>query len=361
MSAFDVKHVTSYQLAVLRQRKKSRECTMTDPSAFEPGVMISQTWPLACDAEGATLSALRHVVDDGFFKAVQTVHVPDAAERRRVAALVREAGLRYTYTLSRLQNRHGLNLSAVNRDDRTKAVKSVETMLDDAREAGAHRVCVVSGPRPVNDQDRLGALESLKESLMYLAESAAVHPSIELLIEPLDYMADKKQTLGTVNEGCALCESVEAVGHRLGLCVDTAHMVLNGERFVDQSIQDQSGIALASDSPNPAVRYVREFHFCNAVIKPQHPLFGDRHLQFGAPGAIHIGDLAGWLDALMLFRGVETEPILGVFCEVLNNEPSDAHSAAETYAYVRNILEALTERPIGSRSSIELNQGRTKR
>ncbi|TVR05100.1 MAG: hypothetical protein EA403_03565 [Spirochaetaceae bacterium] len=334
---------------------------MTDASAFEPGVMISQTWPLACDAEGVTLTALRHVVDDGFFRAVQTVHVAASAERRDIAALVQETGLRYTYTLSRLQNRHGLNLSAPNRDERMKAVKSVEALLDDAREAGAHRVCVVSGPGPANIRERPGALESLKESLIHLAETASVPPGIELLIEPLDYMADKKQTLGTVNEGFALCEAVETAGHRLGLCVDTAHMVLNGERIVGRNIQDQSGVAPACDSPNPAVRFVREFHFCNAVLEPQHPLFGDRHLRFGAPGAIAIGDLAVWLDAMILLRGVKTDPVLGVFCEVLNSDPSDPNSATDTYTYVRDIMETLTERSITSGSSMQLNQERKER
>jgi sugar phosphate isomerase/epimerase len=331
---------------------------MTDPLALEPGVMISQTWPLACDTQGATLRALQHVVDDGFFRAVQTVHVPGSTERRSIDSLVHDAGLRYTYTLSRLQNRNALNLSSVIRNDRMKAVQSVAAMLDDAREAGADRVCVISGPGPMGDQSRRDALESLSESLMHLAENAGVPPGLELLIEPLDFMADKKQTLGTVNEGFELCESVEKVGHRLGLCVDTAHMLLNGERIVGRNIEDQSGIVRVIDSPNPAVRFVREFHFCNAVIDLGHPLFGDRHLRFGAPGDLAVRDLAGLLDAMLLVRGVKTEPVLGVFCEVLNNNPSDAHSATETYTYVRNILKTLAERPAPTESSIESVQER---
>ncbi|TVR90609.1 MAG: hypothetical protein EA428_07990, partial [Spirochaetaceae bacterium] len=87
-----------------------------------------------------------------------------------------------------------------------------------------------------------------------------------------------------------------------------------------------------------------ELHFCNAVIDPAHPLFGDRHLRFGAPGDLEVGDLAGLLETMSHFRGVETGPVLGVFCEVLNSNPSDAHSAIETYKYVREILETLTQR-----------------
>lgn len=329
---------------------------MAATAVFEPGIMISQTWPTVCDSNGATLDAFHHVIEDGFFRAVQTVHVPESAERRRIAELVGTAELLYTYTLSRLQNQRGLNLSSLNHADRKRAVESVTHLLDDAREAGAGSVCVVSGARPPGVAERTDALKSLHESMMQIAENAMIAPRVELLIEPLDYFADKRHSLGSVQEGLDLCNSVNLGCQRLGLCVDTAHMMLNGEYFAGRPGNDQSQPAPAAAEPNSLFQFVREFHFCNAVIAPHHPLFGDRHLTFGEPGSLSESDLGGLLTEIIRLRGARTEPVLRVYCEVLNSSPSEAEAATVLYRYVRTILKTLSEATDIIDGTIETNR-----
>jgi sugar phosphate isomerase/epimerase len=303
--------------------------------------MISQTWPTACDSDGATLDAFVQVIEDGFFQALQTVHVSSPAERHRIADLVRQTGLHYTYNLARLQNKQGLNLSSLNHPARMKSVEVVAALLDDAREAGASSVCVVSGPRPQGEAERVAGLESLQDSMERIAGAAMVSPRVELLIEPLDYFADKKHTLGTVREGLELCNSVNLQGQNLGLCVDTAHMMLNGEQFADRPGSNLGQPVVAAGKPDLLLQFVREFHLCNAVTEAHHPFFGDRHLRFGTPGGLGEEDLATVLSDVIHLRGVGTEPVLRVYCEVLNSSPSDQDAAEELYRYARRILGGL--------------------
>jgi len=306
---------------------------------FRPGVMISQTWPTACDSDGATLDAFVQVIEDGFFQAVQTVHVSSPAERHRIADLLRQTGLHYTYSLARLQNKQGLNLSSLNHSDRLKSVRVVAALLDDAREAGASSVCLVSGPRPLGGEaERVTGLESLQDSMQHIAEAAMVSPQVELLIEPLDYFADKKHTLGTVREGLELCTSVNLQDQNLGLCVDTAHMLLNGERFDDRPGNNLDQPVVAAGKPDLLLQFVREFHLCNAVTEAHHPFFGDRHLRFGTPGSLGEDDLTAALTDIIHLRGAGTEPVLRVYCEVLNSSPSNQDAAKELYRYARRIL-----------------------
>jgi hypothetical protein len=58
------------------------------------------------------------------------------------------------------------------------------------------------------------------------------------------------------------------------LCLDTSHMILNGEDVVS--------------SVKTAMDYIDEFHICNPVLNRDSELFGDRHIKFGAPGVLDI-------------------------------------------------------------------------
>lgn len=296
---------------------------------IRPGVMISQTWPNVCDIPGGTLDAFRFVLEDGFFAAVQTVHVGTRKERQEIARLIENTGVHYTYSLARLLKKHDLNISASDDLKRVRAVSATCRMLDDAREAGAHSVCVVSGPRPPSEDTRAAALASLEESLVNLGRYASER-GLELLIEPLDFFADKMNSLGTIREAEQIVRNVRIRDVSIGLCVDTAHMILNGE---------------ALDAPwfnwEATGSTMRELHFCNAVPDRNHPSFGDKHIAFGSPGILYAQDIPPLLRYALENFNEERKHRLRVFCEVLNTKPNDASAALYLYRYVKNILSTL--------------------
>lgn len=88
----------------------------------------------------------------------------------------------------------------------------------------------------------------------------------------------------------------------MGLCIDTAHLLLNGEDVVD--------------SVAKARRHITEFHFCNPVTDRGHPLFGDHHIPFGPPGVVGLEEIAGWMRAMAVNGFLSPENRPPVFCEI---------------------------------------------
>jgi sugar phosphate isomerase/epimerase len=267
------------------------------------GVMISNAWPASRATEGATAAAIRDCLA-AFpdVSVIQTVDVPFAAERREIRRLVAGSGRQHTYMLTRRLNEAGLNLSALDEKLRRQSCALVRDLLADAVELGAGTVGVISGARPAEPDRRAEALGRLAASLAEIG-TAARERNLQVLIEPLDFEADKRATLGTAGEGTALCTTLRSRGIPVSLCLDTAHLLLNGENVV---------ASVASALP-----VLAEFHVCNAVLDRDHPLFGDRHLPFGAPGVVDAELVAEWFRGLRQVGFLQEQQPRRLLCEVL--------------------------------------------
>jgi sugar phosphate isomerase/epimerase len=285
-----------------------------------PGVLISQVWPTSRETEGATVEAIRTVLDEGFFEAFQTVEVPYAGERREIAGLLSEAGYPLTYCIARVLNEGKCNLSDLDNANRERSYQRAIAALDDAHEIGARSLAIVSGPGPADRARRPAALEALTDSMNHLCR-AAMKRDIEVILEPLDHAAHKKGALGTADEALAICERVGKEDAKLLLCLDTAHMYLNGEDPVTQ-------VEKAGDR-------VREFHFCNCVTDQSHELFGDRHLRFDQPGRVNVETMARTMKDLLECGFFGEEKKAHVFCEVLT---TGERSPEDTLAHCRDTL-----------------------
>jgi sugar phosphate isomerase/epimerase len=280
----------------------------------QPGVIISNCWPQSRSTPGATLAAIEQVLA-GFpvFEAFQTVDIPTSAERQAIRRLLGDQGRPHTYTLTRVLAEGNASLSSLDPANRRLACDIVLAQMACAVEAGANTLAVISGPRPKESDRRAEALVALEESLATLCAAAAKsHPGLAILIEPLDYEAHKRNTLGKNAEAVAIAARLAARGLRLDLCIDTAHLILNREDVPAAVAEARAHIA--------------EFHFVNAVLDPAHPLFGDRHLPFGPPGVVDLEVVAGIM--VEFYRGGYFSPAARprIYCEVW--KPDDMESLA---------------------------------
>src|SRR5690606_4077100 len=178
-----------------------------------------------------------------------------------------------------------LSLSSLDETNRLRACEVVAEQVHAAVEAGAHALCVISGPRPADTAARPEALAALEDSLVRVCRAAqSAAPDLEIIIEPLDHSAHKRNTLGSTTEAVAICRRLAVQGLVLKLCLDTAHLILNEESPVEAVMQARDHVA--------------EFHFCNCCTDPNHPLFGDRHLPFGPPGVVDERQIGAWMAEL---------------------------------------------------------------
>ena len=288
-----------------------------------PGVMISNAWPQSRLEEGATVAAAREVLEHHpFFEAFQTVDIPYAAERRAFRRLIGDQGHAHTYTLTRIFAEGNLSLSSLDEAIRRRSWETVIRTMDDAVEAGAESITVVSGSRPEDPGARLEALACLEESMAKICEAVADRGDLEVVIEPLDYDAHKRATLGSTGEAVELCRRLAGSGLRLKLCIDTAHLILNREDIPAAVEKARSCIV--------------DFHFCNAVTEREHPFFGDRHLPFGPPGVVDEKQVAEWMAALARSGFLSETARPRVFCEVMT---PDWMQPMEVVAHCENMLE----------------------
>ncbi|NHI09530.1 xylose isomerase domain-containing protein TIM barrel [Streptomyces sp. KO7888] len=132
------------------------------------------------------------------------------------AKLVREAGLRVT-TLCR-----GGFLTAVDPDERAKALADNRRAVDEAAALGTDTLVLVSGGLPPGTKDLRAARERIADALAELGPYAEQH-GVRLAIEPLHPMyASDRCVVSTLAQALDLAERFPA--HQVGVTVDTYHI-----------------------------------------------------------------------------------------------------------------------------------------
>ncbi len=288
--------------------------------------MISQYWPTSREKEGDTLAAIRWVLEQGFFRAFQTVEVPYADERRAIAQLLQPQNLYLDYCVARVLNENQGNLSSLDQEQRTRSVQLVQEQLADACEIGAASVSMVPGTRPTEWEERDDALDALRRSMTELCRYAAdQYPGIDILLEPLDVRAHKQHTFGYTQDAVALCEALQKEGLTLYINVDTAHCWLNEEDPLEM---------LRAVQP-----FVQEYHFCNCVTDPADALYGDRHMLLGEPGRLTRPAMADMLRALRSADFLTTKNKPYLLFEVI--KPADTDSQTHALHCQQFFIDAL--------------------
>jgi sugar phosphate isomerase/epimerase len=243
---------------------------------IRPGLMISNADPESRKVEGQTLAVLEQAVELDFFEAYQTVEVPYAAERQGIAECLKANNLSLTYCLARVLNENKFYLSSLDDESRSKSVEGVIPHLDDAAEQGADAVAIISGPAEPDEQPRATQLKQFEKSMLQLCE-AANKRQLKVVVEPLDTRAHKKKAVGLSGEAAQMCRRVKQQTGNMYLCLDTSHMILNGEDVIAEV--------------DAAMDCIDEFHICNPVLKKDDPKFGDTHIKFGEPGQIDLEEI----------------------------------------------------------------------
>ena len=238
-----------------------------------PGLMISNVEPESRKEQGRTLEVLEEAMELDFFEAYQTVEVPYPAERLKIAAHAKARNLKMTYCLARVLNDNKLDLSSLDERLRKTSVEKLIPNLEDAVQQGSDVVHVISGPAEAEPNQRLQQLRRFEKSWLELCEAAHKY-DLKVIVEPLDTQADKKKAVGSTAEALEMAGNLSDKVDNAFLCLDTSHMILNGEDVVS--------------SVRTALDYIDEFHICNPVLATESPLFGDKHIKLGPPGALDI-------------------------------------------------------------------------
>lgn len=248
------------------------------------GVVHFMLYPECLGGDGPAFETLETICHDEFFDAVDIGPINDPEERLRCAALLRDCQMDVSFAAQPLQLANKLDINSADNTARREAVESICALIPQAKELGANRFVLMSGVN-VPPRERSHAIDRLLESLRTICARVRDEAGLPVILEIFDYDVDKKALVGP-------CQIAGEVARRMR------------QEFRDFGLlHDLSHIYLCHEDPAEHFPIIREFligmHLGNSVSDPDHPLFGDTHPMFGAPGSDNdVPELRAFLKTL---------------------------------------------------------------
>jgi sugar phosphate isomerase/epimerase len=239
-------------------------------SAMKVGIVQFMAYPETMGGKGPVLETVGKIVEDEFFGAIEITSVADPAVRADVARLLATAHMVVGYGAQPIQLSGKLDLNALDREQRQKAIDRLKAAVDEASELGAQRFAVLSGPFPGAEHEA-EAVKLLVDSLNQLCAYASSKGSMGVVMETFDRSVDKKSLIGPNALAVEVSKQVRRDHPTFGLMLDLSHLPLQFETA-------EQALTVAKD-------HLVHAHIGNCVVNDRnHPLYGDLHPRFGVDG-----------------------------------------------------------------------------
>lgn len=228
---------------------------------FQVGTLTWMSFP-----KRSALEAVRRVAMDDYFDAVEIRGCRDAREREEVKALLEQSHLKVCYGAQPTILERKLNPNAIDEAERKTAERALLEAVDEAAFLGASAVAFLAGKweEKTKDQAYGQLLKTTKTVCAYAAEKG-----MDIELELFDFNMDKKALMGPAPYAARFAADVRTTCPNFGLLADLSHFPTTYEK---------------ADFVIPILKpYLTHLHLGNAVVKPQSPLYGDKHPRFGFP------------------------------------------------------------------------------
>lgn len=236
---------------------------------IHPSVLVSELFYPVLKTDSDLEAALGRIAEIGYYEAVEIGPVEEA----RTLRFVREQAERNHWQLTQWITKdlldRGLNPSSLDREEHRAVIARVRELVGGAKECGAKNFAMISGADP-GPALRSEAKKNFFEVVAAACRELQEEPGMNLLIEPLDRFAHKKNLIGPTEEAIAFVSEVRREFPNVYFSWDSAHVALNGEDLLQ---------SLERSAPLTA-----QVHLANAVTDPSADGYGDWHMPVGAPG-----------------------------------------------------------------------------
>ncbi len=215
--------------------------------------------------ERRMLEVMRRIVDMGFYKGVELGSFFDPTNRRTVRRIIEENKINGTTFTTPYLKDHQLSLSDLDGKRRQDAVTLIKELAELAAESGFTNLGIISGDDP-GYLKREMAKNALTDSVVEIADYCN-SLRMNLILEPLDRNAYKKQLIGPMEEAIQWYKPIYEICPNFYIHWDSAHEALQGTDLLE--------------SIHFAGPYIAQVHLCNAILNREHPCFGDLHMEVG--------------------------------------------------------------------------------
>lgn len=238
------------------------------------GIVHFMAFPETVEDESRLVPTLETIARDPSFRAVELKLIQDKSLLAPVRELLQCAMLDPALAAQPALLGGRLDPGSAEPEMRSRLLDIMKTHVDQALELGAGSVAMVSGPDSGSRRARADALERTADLVAEVCHYSSLHDGPEILLEVFDREIDKKALIGPAETALRLGELVYARGSdNFGLLADLSHLPLLGET--------------PAEALEPVQDYLKAAHLGNAVLKPGHPLYGDKHPGFGTPEGVN--------------------------------------------------------------------------
>jgi sugar phosphate isomerase/epimerase len=204
-------------------------------------------------------------------------------------------------------------LNAESGKSRARAIDRARELVDRAVEAGAENLMLTSGPIERGAQSWGPLLESLRQVCEHAA--SASNGTLSISIETFETLAIQRQYVGPTPLALWLMQELRREHLAFRITLDLSHVLQLGEELAESLTAGRG--------------QVRHLHLSCCVLRPGDPLWGDRHLSFGSPGAhptfaetSHA--LSRWASSFEADDGQALPPVVSMEVRPLPGEDSAA-------------------------------------
>jgi len=302
------KYVNLFCIGTIEGRKLKENWA----SLIDLSIVHFMAYPETMSGSGPIAETVSRIVSDDFFSMIEVTHINDPAVRKEVAGLIETAHARVAFGAQPCILREKLDINSFDPAKRKESVDKLLPLIDEAKELGAKRLTVLSGPDPGNKREEAGKL--LVDSLMTLC-SYAKDRGISMTLETFDRTVEKKSLMGPSEESLLISKQVRNKFPDFGLMYDMGHA------------------PLLNEDPAKALRLLKDhlvhIHVGNCVKTPGSLAYGDQHPRFGLKGGENdVPQLVYFLKALIDIGYIpsspqETSPVVGFELKPVPGEKSE--------------------------------------
>ena len=184
-------------------------------------------FPETLTGSGPIFETVSRIVNDDFFSMIEVGHINDPEVRKQVAAAIDSSHARVAFGAQPTILTKKLDLNSFDETKRNEALTTLMPQIDEAKEIGASRFTVLSGPDS-GEQKRAQARELLVQSLVELC-SYGKKRGINVTLETFDRTVEKKRLIGPSDEALAVSKAVKKQFAGFGLMYDMGHAPLLDE------------------------------------------------------------------------------------------------------------------------------------
>jgi sugar phosphate isomerase/epimerase len=271
-------------------------------------------FPETLTGSGPIVETVTKIVSDDFFSMIEVGHINESEVRKQVAELIATSHMRVAFGAQPTILTKKLDLNSFDEAKRKEALATLRPQIDEAKEIGASRFTVLSGPDPGADK-RAEARRLLVDSLLDLC-SYGKEKGVNVTLETFDRAVEKKSLIGPAEEAEMISSAVKKQFPSFGLMYDMGHA------------------PLLDEDPAKSLKLLKNdlvhVHVGNCVKKPGLPAYGDQHPRFGFSGSENdVPQLVRFLRALFdvgYIRSTvqDSSPVVGFELKPVPNEKPEA-------------------------------------